>query len=112
MESAIDAGAEAPAVALALGLRPVWFAGTLRQEAQELVMRTLERIPVAPGPDIALLRAVSFVEGFTPGASAWTRRLVARAAELGDHEALATATGNLFGRASRDLIGELTFANG
>ena len=31
--------------------------------------------------------------------SAWTRRLAARAAELGDQEALATATGNLFGRA-------------
>ena len=31
--------------------------------------------------------------------SEWTRRLVGRAAELGDDEALATATGNLFGRA-------------
>lgn len=71
----------------------------LRQEAQELVARTLEHFTLPPEPEIALLRAVSFVEGFTPGASTWTRRLVVRAAELGDHEALATATGNLFGRA-------------
>jgi len=42
---------------------------------------------------------VSFVEGFSPVVSVWTRRMVARAAELGDTEALATATGNLFGRA-------------
>ncbi|HET6866732.1 MAG TPA: BTAD domain-containing putative transcriptional regulator [Solirubrobacteraceae bacterium] len=99
LDSAIDAGDEAPAIALALGLRPVWFSGMLRQEAQELVGRTLERFSLPPEPELSLLRAVSFVEGFTPGASAWTRRLVERAAELGDHEAVATATGNLFGRA-------------
>ncbi|MGN6870178.1 MAG: BTAD domain-containing putative transcriptional regulator [Solirubrobacteraceae bacterium] len=99
LDSALDAGDESSVIALALGLRAVWFAGMLRQEAQELVARTLERFPIPPESEIALLRAVSFVEGFTPGASAWTRRLVARAAERGDHEARATATGNHFGRA-------------
>ena len=97
--SAIEAGDQPSATALALGLRPVWFAGLLRQEAQELVDRLLGRFSLEPKQEIALLRAVSFVEGFTPGASKWTRRLAERAAELGDHEALATATGNLFGRA-------------
>src|SRR5262249_36111533 len=41
----------------------------------------------------------SFVEGFSPSVSAWTRRLADRAAELGNQDALATALGNLFGRA-------------
>jgi predicted ATPase/DNA-binding SARP family transcriptional activator len=99
LENAIDAGDEPSASALALGLRPVWFAGMLRQESQELVSRLLERFAIPPEQEIALLRAVSFIEGFSPVVSEWTRRLVARAAELGDQEALATATGNLFGRA-------------
>jgi predicted ATPase len=97
--SAIDVGDEAEAIALALGLRPLWFAGMLRQESQEVVDRLLRRFSLPAPDEIALLRAVSFVEGFSPLASAWTRRLAARAAELGDQEALATATGNLFGRA-------------
>jgi hypothetical protein len=71
----------------------------LRQEAQELVDRLLGRFSVTAEQEIALLRAVSFVEGFTPAASVWSRRLAARAAELGDQEAVATATGNLFARA-------------
>ncbi len=99
LENAIDAGDEESATALALGLRAVWFAGMLRQESQELVGRLLERFPIAAEQEMALLRAVSFVEGFSPVVSEWTRRMAARAAELGDTEALATATGNLFGRA-------------
>jgi predicted ATPase/DNA-binding SARP family transcriptional activator len=99
LENAIEVRDQRSAVALALGLRPLWFAGMLRQEGQELVGRMLERFSLAPAQEIALLRAVSFLEGFTPSASAWTRRLVARASELGDREALAMATGNLFGRA-------------
>ena len=99
LDDAIEAGDERSATALALGLRPVWFAGMLRQESQELVGRLLERFSIPAEQEIALLRAVSFVEGFSPVVSAWTRRLAARAAELGDQEALATATGNLFGRA-------------
>jgi hypothetical protein len=59
----------------------------------------LECFSIPPEQEIALLRAVSFVEGFSPAVSHWTRRLAARAVELGDQEALATATGNLFGRA-------------
>jgi predicted ATPase/DNA-binding SARP family transcriptional activator len=99
LEHAINAGDGQSATALALGLRPVWFAGMLRQEAHELVDRLLRRCPVAPAEEIALLTALSWVEGFSPASSEWTRRLAARAAELGDPETLATATGNLFGRA-------------
>ncbi|HUA03230.1 MAG TPA: BTAD domain-containing putative transcriptional regulator [Solirubrobacteraceae bacterium] len=99
LENSIDAGDQQSATALALGLRAVWFAGMLRQESQELVGRLLERFSIPAEEEMALLRAVSFVEGFSPVVSTWTRRMVARAAELGDTEALATATGNLFGRA-------------
>ena len=99
LDSAIDAGDDHAAVSLALGLRPLWFAGMLRQEAAELVERLLARFSVPANEEIALIRAASFVEGFSPARSQWTRRLAARASELGDHEAVATATGNLFGRA-------------
>jgi len=99
LESAIDAGDDCAAVSLALGLRPLWFAGMLREEAAELVERLLARFSVPANEEIALIRAASFVEGFSPARSEWTRRLAARAGELGDHEAVATATGNLFGRA-------------
>ena len=99
LENAIDAGDKESATALAMGLRAVWFAGMLRQESQELVGRLLERFSIPAEQEMALLRAVSFVEGFSPVVSEWTRRLAARAVELGDTETLATATGNLFGRA-------------
>ena len=48
LENAIDVGDEPSAIALALGLRPVWFAGMLRQESQELVGRLLERFSIPP----------------------------------------------------------------
>jgi predicted ATPase/DNA-binding SARP family transcriptional activator len=99
LDSAIDAGDDRAAVSLALGLRPLWFAGMLRHEAAELVERLLARFSIPPNEEIALIRAASFVEGFSPARSEWTRRLAARASELGDHDAVATATGNLFGRA-------------
>jgi predicted ATPase len=96
---AIEAGDELSATGLALGLRPLWFAGMHRQESQELVDRVLARFSIPAAQEIALLQAVSWVEGFSPVRSEWTRRLAARAAELGDHDALATATANLFARA-------------
>ncbi len=107
LDSAIDAGDDRAAVSLALGLRPLWFAGMLRQEAAELVERLLARFSVPANEEIALIRAASFVEGFSPARSEWTRRLAARASVLGDQEAVATATGNLFGRAlnARDRDG-------
>ncbi len=104
LEDAIDADDLASAVALALGLRPVWLSGMLRQEGEELVQRLLERFSIDPAHEIALLRAVAFCD-FTLGAKTWHRRLASRAAEVGDQEAVVTATGNLFGNAlnARDL---------
>jgi predicted ATPase/DNA-binding SARP family transcriptional activator len=98
LEDAIQSGDEASAQALGLGLRPVWLAGMLRQEGQELVDRLLEHFSLPGDKEVALLRAVAFLD-YSPSAKAWHRRLAARASEIGDHEALAVATGNLFGQA-------------
>jgi len=104
LEDAIEAGDEQSALSLALGLRPVWLEGMLRQEGQELVDRLLERFSIPGEQEIALLRAAAFLD-YSPKAKAWHRRLAARAAELGDLEAVATATVNLLGQAlnARDL---------
>ncbi len=98
LEDAIEAGDEPRALALALGLRPVWLAGMLRQESQELAQRLLDRFEIPGTSEVALLRAVAFLD-YTPSAKGWHQRLVARAREIGDRETLAMATGNLFGQA-------------
>ncbi len=98
LEDAIDSGDKESAVQLALGMRPLWLSGMLRQESQELVDRLLERFSIPGEQEIALLRAPAFLD-YTPRAMTWHRRLAARAAELGDQEAVATATGNMFGLA-------------
>jgi hypothetical protein len=98
LEDAIEAGDQQSTAALALGLRAVWLAGMLRLESQELVERVLDRFSLAAADEVALLRAVAFLD-FSPGAKNWHRRLAARAAEVGDQESVAMATCNLFGAA-------------
>jgi predicted ATPase/DNA-binding SARP family transcriptional activator len=104
MDDAIGANDDRSAVALALGMRPLWLALMLRRESQDLVDRLLERFSVPAPSEVSLLRAVAFID-YGPNASTWHRRLAERAAAIGDHEALAMATGNLFARAlnARDL---------
>jgi predicted ATPase/DNA-binding SARP family transcriptional activator len=97
LERAIAEGDVGCAPALALGLRPVWLAGMLRQESQELVGAMLERLAVREPDEMKLLRAVAFVESSTNNATTWTRRVAARAEEIGDLDALVVATGNLVG---------------
>ena len=108
LEDAIDHGDVDAAVQLALGLRPLWHADMLRQEAHELIGRLLDRLRVPADKEIALLRAASYldhVDSSSVGQVGFTRRLAARAEALGDRTALAIATGNLFGDAinARDL---------
>ncbi|MFZ0386761.1 MAG: BTAD domain-containing putative transcriptional regulator [Solirubrobacteraceae bacterium] len=98
LEDAIEVGDESSAVALALGLRPVWIAGTLRREAQELADRLLARFSIPGEQAVALLRAVAYLD-YGPTAASWHRRLAALATEIGDQEALTVATGNLFAAA-------------
>ena len=98
LEEAIESGDQSAAQGLGLGLRPLWLAGMLRQEGQELVDRLLERFSLPGEREVSLLRAVAFLD-YSPSAKSWHRRLAARASEIGDLEALAMATGNLFGQA-------------
>ncbi len=100
LEDALESGDEDSAVRLALGLRPLWLSGMLRKQSGDAVDRVLACFSIAPQHEIALMRAVVFLEGFSPTEPVWNRRLAARAAELGDNESLATATANLFGRAT------------
>ena len=97
-EDAIAAGDQESAVALALGSRPMWLAGMLRQEAQELAERLLDRFELPGDREVALVRAVAYLD-YSPTAKAWHQRLASVAARIGDHEALAMATGNLFAQA-------------
>jgi predicted ATPase/DNA-binding SARP family transcriptional activator len=93
---AVHAGDQESATGLALGLRPLWIAGNLRQESGELAERLLDRFSI-PGPqELSLLRIVA---GLEDQASQWQRRFAERAAELGDQEALGVATTQLFAEA-------------
>ena len=53
-EDAITAGDEEAAVTLALGSRPMWLAGMLRQEAHELAERLLDRFEIPGDREVAL----------------------------------------------------------
>jgi hypothetical protein len=99
LDDAIETGDVEAATALALGLRAVWFAGMLRQEAHEFVERILAHFEVSGPDELRLLRAAAFVEGSTPVAAALHERVAARAAEIGDWASVCTATCNLFGMA-------------
>src|SRR6202008_1026426 len=96
LDGAIEAGDGEAAVALALGLRPLWLAGMLRQESEETFDRLLERVEVPGAAEVALLRAVAFVNTYSAQARDWNARLADRAREIGDHEAHAMALCNLF----------------
>jgi predicted ATPase len=82
-EDAIETGDQQSALALALGLRPLWLAGMLRQESQELANRLLDRFSIPGQEEVALLRAVAFLD-YSPSAKAWHRRLGGGDAETGN----------------------------
>ncbi len=93
---AVDSDDQELATGLALGLRPLWIAGNLRQESGELAERLLDRFAIGGEQEMALLRIVAALED---PAAKWQRRFAERAAELGDHEALGMATTQLFAEA-------------
>jgi predicted ATPase/DNA-binding SARP family transcriptional activator len=93
---AIEQGDQASATELALGLRPLWIAGGLKQESGEVAERLLERFPVPGDQELAILRIVAALED---PAAVWQRRFAERADELGDQEALGIATTQLFAEA-------------
>ncbi len=91
--SAIEAGDQESATALALGLRPLWIAGNLGHESREFAERLLDRFPISGVDELALLRVVAALE---QSGGKWQRRFAERAAELGDQEASGIATTQLF----------------
>ncbi len=93
---AVDAGDQASATELALGLRPLWIAGNLRQESGELAERLLNRFEIPGEKEMALLQIVAALED---PAAKWQQRFAQRAAELGNQEALGVATTQLFAEA-------------
>jgi predicted ATPase/DNA-binding SARP family transcriptional activator len=97
-DHAIATGAQEAAATIALGLRPVWQAGLLRQEAEEVLDALLGRYSIPAETELGLLSVVAFVN---PGPSKrkWYQRTADRATELGDRSALARATYNLFSEA-------------
>jgi predicted ATPase/DNA-binding SARP family transcriptional activator len=92
-DSAVDAGDQESAVALALGLRPLWIAGNLGHESGEFAQRLLGGFQISGEDELALLRVVAALE---QPSGKWQRRFVERAAELGDRESLGIATTQLF----------------
>ena len=72
------------------------IAGNLRQESGELAERLLDRFSIPSEQELALLRIVAALED---PAAKWQRRFAARAAELGDQEALGVAITQLFAEA-------------
>jgi predicted ATPase len=93
---AVEQGDRESATAIALGLRPLWIAGNLRQESGEFADRLLRRFAIPGGQEMALLRIVAALEH---PAGKWQRRYADRAAELGDKDALGVATTQLFAEA-------------
>jgi hypothetical protein len=90
---AIEQGDQDSAVALALGLLPLWIAGNLRQESSEFAERLLGRFTIRVPEEMVLLRIVAAVE---PAGGPWQRRFADRAAEVGDRQSLGVATTQLF----------------
>lgn len=105
---AVEQGDQASATAVALGLRPMWIAGNLRQESGEFAERLLGRFSMSAQDEMALLRIVAALE---QPSGKWQRRFAERAAELGDQEALGVATTQLFADAitarDRDEMGRM-----
>jgi predicted ATPase/DNA-binding SARP family transcriptional activator len=105
---AVAEGDQQSATKLALGLRPMWIAGNLRQESGELAERLLDRFSIPGEQELAMLRIVAALEH---PVGKWQRRFAERAAELGDPEALGVATTQLFAEAinerDREEIGRL-----
>jgi predicted ATPase/DNA-binding SARP family transcriptional activator len=90
---AVEQGDQDSATMLALGLRPMWIAGNLRQESGEFAELLLGRFSISGADELSLLRIVAALEH---PAGKWQRMFVDRAAALGDNEALGVGTTQLF----------------
>ncbi len=109
LEYALREREKSDAVTLALGLRSIWYASMLTQEAHEFLERVLASEGIDPAEEIKLLQAGVFV-AFAQDSLPWVRRLTARAEELGDRDSSAMAVCNYFALATnaRDFAGMAT----
>jgi predicted ATPase/DNA-binding SARP family transcriptional activator len=96
-DDAIEAEDRESSLQIAMGLRPVWYAGFLRQEAEDVIERVLDRLELGADQEIALITAACFLESPHAGDPIWHRRLEESTARCGDRETLARAICNLFG---------------
>jgi predicted ATPase/DNA-binding SARP family transcriptional activator len=96
-EDAIEAEDRESSLQIAMGLRPLWYAGFLRQEAEEVTERALARFELPTDQEIALITAACFLESPRTEDPKWHRRLEESAARSGDRDTLARAFCNLFG---------------
>ena len=93
--SACSIGDRDVAVAIALAMRPLWFARMMQAESEELVRTVLDRFTPEPRDELRLMQTVSFFEGFMPGGT-WTQRYADRAGELGEDDLRGVAVSQLF----------------
>jgi predicted ATPase/DNA-binding SARP family transcriptional activator len=110
-DDAVEAEDRESSLQLALGLRPLWYAGFLRHEAEDVIERALVRLELRADQEIALITTACFLESPHTADPKWHRRLEESAARSGDREALARATSNLFAfalnRHDRDEVARL-----
>jgi hypothetical protein len=110
-DDVIEAGDPDSSLQLAMGLRPLWYAGFFRQEADDVIERALARLELSADQEVALITAACFLESPHTDDPIWHRRLERSAARSGDRETRARATGNLFGfalnRHDREQIARL-----
>jgi hypothetical protein len=96
-DDAIEAEDRESSLQLAMGLRPLWYAGFLRQDAEDVIERALARLELGADQEITLITAACFLESPSTSDPTWHRRLEESAARSGDRETLARAVCNLFG---------------
>ncbi len=99
LEHALSIGDRGAAVAIAFGLRPLWYASILTRETHEFVGSILAAGEIEPADEIKLLQAAVFV-AFGRASMPWVRRLATRTAELGDRDSSAMALCNYFALAT------------
>jgi predicted ATPase/DNA-binding SARP family transcriptional activator len=96
-DDAVDAEDRASSLQLAMGLRPLWYAGFLRQEAEEVIERALAELELPPDQEVALITPACFLESPHTSDPIWHRRLEESALRAGDRETLEHVLPNLFG---------------
>jgi predicted ATPase/DNA-binding SARP family transcriptional activator len=95
-DDAVEAEDRESSLQLVMGLRPLWYAGFLREEADDVIERALARLELRPDQEVALIATACFMESPHTEDPMWHRRLEESAARSGDRETLTRAISGLF----------------